>query len=44
VRLSGNMEIAVPLNRERLMLDHGEAYKPDFLAARYSVGLEVGWR
>lgn len=44
IRLIGNMEIAVPLNRERLMLDHGEAYQPDFLAARYSLGLEVGWR
>jgi len=44
IRLIGNMEIAVPLNRERLMLDRGEAYQPDFLAARYSLGLEVGWR
>jgi hypothetical protein len=44
VRLTGNMELAVPLNRERLMLDHGEAYTPDALAARYSLGLEVGWR
>lgn len=43
-RLVGNMEIAVPIKRERLMLERGEAYEPDPLAARYSVGLEVGWR
>jgi hypothetical protein len=43
-RLVGNMEFAVPVNRERLLLDGGEAYEPDPLAARYSVGLEVGWR
>jgi hypothetical protein len=43
-RLIGNMEIAVPLNREKLMLDRGEAYQPDAIAARYSLGLEVGWR
>lgn len=43
-RLVGNMEIAVPVQRERLMLSYGEAYEPDPLAARYSVGLEVGWR
>jgi hypothetical protein len=43
-RVVGNMEIAVPIQRERLMLAYGEAYEPDPLAARYSVGLEVGWR
>jgi hypothetical protein len=43
-RVVGNMEIAVPMQRERLMLAYGEAYEPDPLAARYSVGLEVGWR
>jgi hypothetical protein len=43
-RLVGSMEIAVPIQRERLMLEQGEAYEPDPLAARYSVGLEVGWR
>lgn len=43
-RLVGTMEIAFPINREKLMLDRGEAYEPDPLAARYSIGLEVGWR
>ncbi len=43
-RVVGNMEIAVPVQRERLMLAYGEGYEPDPLAARYSVGLEVGWR
>jgi hypothetical protein len=43
-RLVGTMELAIPVNREKLMLDRGEAYEPDPLAARYSIGLEVGWR
>ena len=43
-RLVGTMEIAVPLNRDHLMLDQYGTYAPDPLAARYSVGLEVGWR
>lgn len=43
-RLVGTVEIAVPINRERLTLDRGDAYEPDPLAARYSIGLEVGWR
>lgn len=42
-RLVGNLEFAVPLQRDTLMLDTG-AYKPDPLTARYSIGLEVGWR
>ena len=42
-RLVGNMEVAVPVNREELMLDQG-VYEPDPLVARYSMGLEVGWR
>lgn len=44
IRLVGSMEIAVPIDRERLMLERGETYEPDPLAARYSIGLEVGWR
>jgi hypothetical protein len=43
VRLIGMMELAVPVNREELALDVG-TYKPDPIAARSSVGLEVGWR
>lgn len=43
-RLVGTVELAIPVNRERLALDRGEAYEPDPLAARYSIGLEVGWR
>jgi hypothetical protein len=42
-RMVGNLELAVPVKRDRLMLDRGE-YEPDPLAARYSIGLEVGWR
>jgi hypothetical protein len=42
-RLVGCLEFAVPLKRDRLMLEGGE-YQPDPLAARYSIGLEVGWR
>lgn len=43
-RLFGSLEVTIPTNREPLMLDHGGAYKPDPLVARYTVGLEVGWR
>jgi hypothetical protein len=42
-RLVGNLEFAVPLSHDELMLDEG-VYKPDPMAARYSIGLEVGWR
>lgn len=42
-RVVGNLEFAAPLKRDRLMLDSGE-YRPDPLMARYSIGLEVGWR
>lgn len=43
VRLIGMLELAVPINRADLALDVG-TYKPDPIAARSSVGLEVGWR
>ncbi|HEX5063884.1 MAG TPA: hypothetical protein VFV99_31105 [Kofleriaceae bacterium] len=42
-RLFGMIEIAVPVERERLMLDTG-AYEPDPMAARSSAGIELGWR
>jgi hypothetical protein len=42
-RVVGNLELAVPVKRESLMLDDG-VYEPDPLAARYSIGIEVGWR
>ena len=42
-RLVGNLEFAVPIKRDTLMLDTG-AYEPDPISARYSIGLEVGWR
>lgn len=41
--LVGNLEFAVPTSHDELMLDEG-VYKPDAMAARYSIGLEVGWR
>jgi hypothetical protein len=42
-RLVGTLELAIPVHREQVMTNHG-AYEPDPLAARYSIGLEVGWR
>jgi hypothetical protein len=42
-RVVGNLEFAVPVKRDVLMLDEG-TYEPDPMAARYSIGLEVGWR
>jgi len=45
IRLVGSMELAVPVVSEHLVLDRGAGdFKPDPLAARYAVGLEVGWR
>ncbi|HET9989167.1 MAG TPA: hypothetical protein VFQ65_11620 [Kofleriaceae bacterium] len=45
IRLVGSMELAVPITDEHLVIDNGIGdYKPDPLAARYAVGLEVGWR
>lgn len=43
-RLVGNMELAFPIGRERLMIEDGGAYQADPFVARYSIGLEVGWR
>jgi hypothetical protein len=43
-RLFGMIEVAVPLERQELMLDLVGGYQPDPLAARSSAGLEVGWR
>lgn len=42
-RLFGMVELAVPLERQTVMLDQGP-YQPDALVARSSAGLEVGWR
>ena len=45
IRLVGSMELAVPLAQEHLVLDRGIGdFKSDPLAARYALGLEVGWR
>jgi hypothetical protein len=44
VRLIGNLEVAVPVKREGLMVDRVGIYEPDPMVARYSVGMEVGWR
>ncbi len=42
--LIGNFEIAVPMHRETLMLDHGAPFEPYPVVARFNVGIEVGWR
>ncbi|MEO8552132.1 MAG: hypothetical protein ABI678_19275 [Kofleriaceae bacterium] len=45
IRLVGTMELAVPISEEHVVLDRGVGeFKPDALAARYALGLEVGWR
>ena len=43
-RLFGSVELAIPVNRDDVTLDGYGTYEPDPLAARSSVGLEVGWR
>jgi hypothetical protein len=42
-RLVGNLELGVPLHRETVMLND-RTFTPDPVTARFSVGLEVGWR
>lgn len=45
IRIVGTMELAVPVSEEHVVLDHGVGeFKPDPIAARYALGLEVGWR
>src|SRR5262249_52003933 len=43
-RLVGNVELAIPIDREAMMLDTGGTFEPDSATARCSLGLEVGWR
>jgi hypothetical protein len=43
-RLLGNVELAIPIDREAMMLDTGGTFEPDAATARCSLGLEVGWR
>ena len=43
-RLFGMIEMAAPVNRGEVMLDHVGAYQSDPFVARSSAGLEVGWR
>ena len=43
-RLVGSLEIAIPMDREAVMLDRRGAYEPDPFVARTTVGIEVGWR
>ena len=42
-RIVGNLELGVPVHRETVMLNDRE-FTPDPVTARFSVGLEVGWR
>jgi hypothetical protein len=43
-RLVGNMEIAIPNSQDDLAVNGYGEYQPDPMAARFSAGLEVGWR
>jgi hypothetical protein len=43
-RLVGNVELAIPIDREPMMLDTGGSFEPDAATARCSLGLELGWR
>ncbi len=42
-RLVGNVELAIPIDREPMMIETG-AFEPSGAAARCSLGLELGWR
>lgn len=43
-RLVGNVELAIPIDREPMMLESGRQFEPDAATARCSLGLEVGFR
>ena len=43
-RLFGSMEIAIPMDREPVMLNRRGAFTADPFVARTTVGIEVGWR
>lgn len=43
-RLVGNVELAIPIDREPMMLDTGGSFEPNGATARCSLGLELGWR
>jgi hypothetical protein len=44
-RLVGVIEVVAPLDRERFLLrDGAEMYRPDLVAVRSGLGLEVGWQ
>ena len=43
-RLVGVLEVAVPVDREHVMIADSDAYQPDPMAVRSSVGVEIGWR
>ena len=43
-RLVGNVELAIPIDREPMMLDTGGTFEPDAATARCSLGRELGWR
>ena len=44
-RLVGAVELMIPLERTRFMLDDGrDLYQPSSAAARCSLGIEIGWR
>jgi hypothetical protein len=44
-RVVGMVELAVPLQRARFVLQDGtEVFRPDVATARCGLGLEVGWR
>lgn len=43
-RLVGSVELAIPIQRNEMMMSTGKPYEPDAAAARCSLGIEVGWR
>lgn len=43
-RLVGSVELAIPIDREQMMLATGRQFEPSSAAARCSLGLEIGLR
>ncbi len=42
-RLLGTVELAVPVEREPMMMTSGKPFEPEAAAARCNLGVEVGW-
>lgn len=43
-RLVGSVELAIPIDRQPMMMDTSKPFEPEAAAARATLGIELGWR